>query len=42
MLSVEEQIIDATTDEGKAAFKELEEQAKADKQGAVQVSEDPE
>lgn len=29
MLSLEEQIIDATTEEGQAALKELEEQGKA-------------
>lgn len=44
MLSLEEQIIDATTEEGQAALKEFEEQERAAQKAAVSsnYSEDPE
>lgn len=45
MLSVEEQIIDATTEEGQAAFKELEQYEKEKAQAAAageKDAEDPE
>lgn len=45
MLSLEEQIIDATTEEGQKALKEFEEQEKAAQQKASlasKYSEDPE
>lgn len=45
MLSLEEQIIDATTEEGQKALKEFEEQEKAAQQEASlasKYSEDPE
>jgi cell division cycle protein 37 len=45
MLSLEEQIIDATTEEGQKALKEFEEQEKAAQQEAAlsgKYSEDPE
>jgi len=46
MLSVEEQIIDATTEEGQAALKEFEEQEKKEKaeQDALELkyADDPE
>ncbi|KAI9754865.1 MAG: hypothetical protein M4579_004522 [Chaenotheca gracillima] len=43
MLSLEQQIIDATTEEGQSKLKELEAQEKAKEQGAgVQRTEDPE
>ena len=39
MLSLEEQIIDATTEEGQAALKEFEEQEKAAQREAASASE---
>jgi cell division cycle protein 37 len=45
MLSVEEQIIDATTEEGQAAFKELEQYEREREQAAAlgeKYSDDPE
>jgi len=44
MLSLEEQIIDATTEEGQAALKEFEEQEKVAQHAALsdKYSDDPE
>lgn len=38
MLSLEEQIIDATTEEGQAALKEFEEQERRDKAAAQEAT----